>query len=103
LDQEGYLALSKKLKESITIPKNYQAPSAPVRTTVAGLQKEFISANPKLSEDGIAVYCSDSGRYLKEVFFCHSLRGEPAACSQEVLKRADKSCGQPDLLVRNVK
>ncbi len=103
LDQEGYLALSQKLKESVSIPKNYQAPSSPFRTTVEALKTKFISANPKLSADGIAVYCSDSGRYLKEVFFCHSRQEEPAACSQEVVKRAEKSCGQPDLLVRNVK
>jgi ribonuclease T2 len=103
LGPQDYLAFSKKLKESITIPANYQSPSQPFRTTPAALKKDFVAANPKLSDNALAVYCSGAGRFLKEVFFCYSSKGEPVACSQEVFKQAGKSCGQKDLLVRNVK
>lgn len=103
LGPENYLAFTKKLKESIVIPANYTSPSQPFRTTTTALKKDFVVANPKLLDNSLAVYCSDAGRFLKEVFFCYSPKGEPVACSQEVLNKAGKSCGQKDLLVRNVK
>jgi ribonuclease T2 len=100
---EQYLALSKKLKDSVAIPTVYNRPIKPFRTTIAGLKTTFISANSEFTADGIAPYCSDSGRFLKEVFFCYSPDGKAGICSQEVLKRSRKSCGQADFLVRNVR
>jgi len=103
LTPEGYLTLSKQLKESIIIPVPYRAPAQPVRVTTAQLKKDFVAANPALSEASLAVYCSGSGRFLSELYVCFSSEGKPQTCSQEIHTRAAKSCGAPDLLVRNVR
>jgi ribonuclease T2 len=98
-----YLALSKSLKESISIPAAYRSPAKAFRTTVADLKAAFVKANVALSEDTLAVQCSGSGRFLQELRACFSREGQPIACSQEVQNDAVKSCGNADFLVRNVK
>jgi ribonuclease T2 len=100
---QQYLVLSKQFKDSVAIPTAYNRPPKPFRTTIQGLKSTFISANGELNANGIAPLCSDSGRFLKEVFFCYSKDGKPGICSQELLKRSRKSCGQADFLVRNVR
>jgi ribonuclease T2 len=100
---QGYLALSKKLKDSVAIPPAYNLPAKPFRTTVQGLKSTFISANSEFTANGIAPYCSDSGRFLREVFFCYSKDGKAGICSEEILKRSRKSCEQGDFLVRNIR
>lgn len=98
-----YLGLSQQLKNSIAIPTTYNHPKKPFRTTIKNLKDTIISANSEFTADGIAPYCSGSGRFLQEVFFCYSLEGKPGICSAEILKRSQKSCGQPDFLVRSVR
>jgi ribonuclease T2 len=98
-----FLALSKELKESISIPKAYRSPAKSFRTTLDDLKAAFVAANATLSEDALAVQCSGSGRFLQEVRVCLSREGEPLPCSDELLKSEAKSCAQADFLVRNVK
>ncbi|MEH2089344.1 ribonuclease T2 family protein [Nostoc sp.] len=98
-----YLGLSKKLKDAIAIPAAYNRPNKPVRTTITNFKNSFVSANNQITADGVAPFCSGSGRFLQEVFFCYSKNGEPGICSAEILKRSQKSCGQPDFLLRNVR
>jgi ribonuclease T2 len=100
---QQYLALSKQLKNSVAIPTAYNRPSQPFRTTIQGLKNTFINANSELNINSIAPYCSGSGRFLKEVFVCYSKDGRPGICSEEIINRSRKSCGQSDFLVRNVK
>ncbi|BAY61684.1 ribonuclease T2 [Calothrix brevissima NIES-22] len=98
-----YLALSKQLKDSVAIPPAYNRPVKPFRTTIQGLKNTFVNANPALNTNSISPYCSGSGRFLQEVFFCYSKDGKPGICSEEILNRSKKSCGQADFLVRNVR
>jgi ribonuclease T2 len=103
LSPENYLLASQQLKATTIIPDAYQAPEAPFRTTSQELQAEFASSNPDFSESSVAVYCSGSGRFLKEIFVCYANDGSPTVCSAEVQSKAAKSCGQPDFLVRNIR
>jgi ribonuclease T2 len=98
-----YLALTKQFKDSVAIPAAYRAPQQPVRVTTNQFTADFAAANPGLSAANLAVNCSGSGRYLKELYVCFSLQGQPTACSSEVLKQAAKSCAKADFLVRNVR
>ena len=98
-----YLALSKSLRESVAIPKEYRTPAKAFRTTVDDLKAAFVIANATLSEDALVVQCSGSGRFLKELYVCLSREGQPVACSQELQQDEAKSCGRTDFLVRNVK
>lgn len=103
LTPEGYLALSKKLKDSVAVPARYKAPEQPIRVTSARLKQDFVAANPDMSESALATYCSGSGRFLQELYVCFSIDGQPTSCSREIHDKAAKSCGNPDFLVRNVR
>ncbi len=103
LTSEEYLALEKTLKDSITIPQAYRSPAKAFRTTTDQLKTDFVSANSAVKADALAVQCSGSGRYLKELYVCFSREGQPAACSQEIQNDAAHSCQQAGFLVRNVK
>ena len=103
LTPEQYLALSKRIKDSVAIPAPYRAPEKPVRVTTAQLKGDFAAANPGMDASSLAVYCSGSGRFLQEMYVCFSLAGQPTPCSAEIRNQAARSCRNPDLLVRNVK
>ncbi len=103
LTPEQYLSLSQKLKESITIPVEFRAPARPIRMSAARFKHALVANNAALDESSLAVFCSGSGRFLKEVFFCFTREGEPIACSRELHSRAARSCRQADFLVRSVR
>lgn len=103
LTPQGYLEWSETLKEALIIPPEYDAPLEPFRTDTANLQATFVEYNPAFRENAVAVYCSGSGRFLKEIYVCYEKNGDPRECSSEVLSKAARSCGQPDFLVRNTR
>ncbi len=103
LSTTDYLLLSKGLKESVVIPDAYRSPEQPFRSTVQKLTEDFTTANPAYPATAFAVNCSSNGRYLKELYVCFSKDGQPAACSTEVQKNAQRTCQSPDFLVRNTR
>lgn len=103
LEPEQYLALSKQVKESVRIPDDFRSPPEPFRITSQELKDKFTTANPGFDQAAFATYCSGSGRFLKELYVCFTIQGQPYRCSDEIQKKAEKSCGQPDFLVRNVR
>jgi ribonuclease T2 len=103
LSAADYLALSKKLKDSVNVPQRYQAPAQPFRTTISTLQGDFSQANPGMSPDSITMICSGSGRFLEEIHICYEKDGHPRSCGEDVQKQMHKSCGQPDFLVKSLR
>jgi ribonuclease T2 len=103
LNQLQYHQLSKTLKDGVKIPDRYQRPSQPFRVTLAQFKQDFVQANPGFTANSIAPSCSGSGRFLQETLVCHSKDGKPGTCSEEVLRRSQRSCGQPNFLVRSVR
>jgi len=67
-----YLFLAQKLKQAAPLPPRYRHLREPVRTTTAALKKEFKVVAASLPDNGMAVFCSGSGRFLKEVFLCYN-------------------------------
>jgi ribonuclease T2 len=100
LSPREYLALTRKIKEAAPLPPCYRQITAPIRTTVTALKKEFKMADAGLRDDGVAVFCSGSGRFLKEVFLCYDRQGKQAACSPEITSKSARSCGRADFLIR---
>jgi len=103
LTPAGYFAWSETFKQNLAIPPEYDSPQEPFRTDAASLQAAFVLSNTTFSENSFAVYCSGSGRFLKEIYVCYEKDGDPRACSRDILNKAAKSCGQPDFLVRNTR
>ena len=104
LSQRDYLGLSKKLKEGVVVPDAYRTPEQPFRTTSAALRKAVSARNRMVPEDAIAVFCSGSGRFFKEMYVCFDKQGKFALpCGRDILRRSARSCGQSDFLVRSVR
>lgn len=100
LSPREYLALAKKLKEAAPLPPRYRQLREPVRTTTAAFYQEFKAADAGIPDKGLAVFCSGSGRFLKEIFFCYDRRGKQASCSPEIMSKSARSCGRADFLIR---
>ncbi len=68
LTQKDYFAVIRQAVERVSIPSAYRQPTprAPVNPLV--LEQAFISANPGLTKDGIAITCDSD--YLREVRVC---------------------------------
>lgn len=98
-----YMTLAQQLKQAVRIPEAYQAPLQPFRTTSQQMEQAFVQANPGFNALAFAIYCTGDGRFLKEMFVCFDLTGKPRACSQEVQRKAMRSCRNPNFLVRNVR
>jgi ribonuclease T2 len=103
LTPEAYLSLAKDIKSSVSIPMDYQRPTKALRVTVDDLKQAFIDANPSFTTATVVVNCSGSGRFLKEIYVCFSIDGEPIECSRELQKDESRSCKNADFLVRNAK
>jgi ribonuclease T2 len=103
LPPEEYLAFSKAIQEKVAIPAAYRTPEQPVRVTPQQFKEQFAAVNPGLGADGLAVFCSGSGRFLSEMRVCFTPGGEFTHCSEETLKDSARSCGRSDFLVRNVR
>ncbi len=103
LTQPQYHQLAKTLKNGVTIPDRYQHPSQPFRVTLAEFKQDFVQANPSFTENNIAPSCSGSGRFFQEVQVGYAKDGKPVALSPDVLRRSQKSCGQPNFLIRSVR
>lgn len=104
LAPEEYLNLTQQVKDKLHIPSKYQQPTQPIRTTILNFKKDFSSANPGLPEGAVAPSCSGSGRFLAEVRIClNKTATQYQACSSDALRQSEKSCGQKDFLIRNVK
>ncbi len=103
LTQGQYHQLSASLRESVKIPDRYVRPTEPFRVTLAKFKQDFVQANSGFTEKSIAPSCSGSGRFLQETLVCYSKNGKPGTCSEEVLRRSQRSCGQANFLVRSVR
>lgn len=103
LSPKQYLTLTRQIRSLVVIPEEYRSPAKSFRTSVDALKQAFEEVNPGISANGLAVSCSGSGRYLKELDVCFARDGQPVDCGKDVLKSAAKSCAQPDFLVRNTR
>lgn len=104
LSQEAFMKLSQQVKDKVSIPPAYQQPDTPFRTTPEALKADFAKANRWLKAESVAPFCSGRGRFLQEVRVCLDKQGGKAvACTPQVIKSAEKSCGQGDFLVQSVR
>ncbi|MCL4767370.1 MAG: ribonuclease T2 [Hyphomicrobiaceae bacterium] len=80
LDPEAYYALSRRLHDKVTIPQRFQLPAAPFFVSPQQVADEFMTANPGLKLEMLAVECRGSGNRLRQVRICFSREGEFRRC-----------------------
>lgn len=81
LGVDGYFDLARRLHDSIKIPARFTGLSDD-RLTISPdeLVSDFLSANPALKPDMIAVVCGGSGNRLREVRICFDKGGRLRSC-----------------------
>jgi len=91
LSPKDYFEEAADAFHSIHVPPQYQAPLRQITVSPDQLHQDFVTANPKMGDQGIVVLCTRNGRYLEEVRFCltQDLEGRP--CNAEVLRDACRS------------
>ena len=82
LTPNQYYKLSRRLYNKVRIPKRFVQPSSPMQVSPGELIGAFLSANPSLRPDMLAVSCRGSGRRLREVRICFSREGEFRRCGR---------------------
>ncbi|HEV7252605.1 MAG TPA: ribonuclease T2 [Mesorhizobium sp.] len=85
LDQDEYFATLRKARERVQIPAPFRRLDAARKIAPAEVEQAFLSANPGLPADGVAVTCD--GRLLREVRICLTKALAFRACP-EVDRRA---------------
>lgn len=103
LDPAAYFALSAKLKSALVIPPAYVRPAAPVRVTYSEFAGAFASANASNVPDAVIPFCTDGGRFLREVHACFATDGRTRSCSAAEVKRSRNSCRQASFLLQSVR
>lgn len=87
LDPEGYFGLSRRLFESLKIPRRYINPAEAQFVNPGELVDEFVAENPKLERNMMVVECGGSGNRLKEIRICYDKQGNLSACGQNENQR----------------
>jgi ribonuclease T2 len=80
--QAQYFDLTRQYMNKIAVPLQYRALSSPLRVNGAQVEQAFLSANPALRANGVAVVCR--GGRLREVRFCFTRDGRPRPCGSDV-------------------
>lgn len=78
LGPEAYFKLVRRAYTSLQIPTRLAAPTQMFSMTPQQLKEEFVSANPRLKAEDLAISCGNN--YLTGVSACLSKQLEPTAC-----------------------
>jgi len=81
LSPAEYFAKARSAYQSIRIPAALQQPTQPISATLEEIEQMFMTANPGLSADSIAVQCHGS---VSEIRFCLDKDLKPRRCGHGV-------------------
>lgn len=78
LDADAYFTLMRQAFASLKIPPQLSSPKRMFSITQQELKEEFVSANPRLKTEGLAIGCGNN--YLTGVSVCLDKQLQPRAC-----------------------
>jgi ribonuclease T2 len=79
LSAVDYFNLIRQAFNSVRIPRQFAAPSAPMTISPLQVKQAFEQSNPALRDAGIMIACP--GNYLSEVEICMDKRLNAIACT----------------------
>jgi ribonuclease T2 len=88
LQPAPYFALARAFYNRIKIPKRYENPFEMQFVGPREVLNDFLSANPGLKPDMIAVLCGGPGNRLSDVRICMTKDGRPRSCGDAVNPRS---------------
>jgi ribonuclease T2 len=80
LSPDNFFELSRKLFNKVKVPARYERPNQAFFVTPRELVNDFVSVNPGLKPDMLAVVCGGPGGRMREVRVCFSREGEFRSC-----------------------
>jgi ribonuclease T2 len=80
LDPQDYFDVSRKYFQKIKIPPRFELPNQAFTVSPSDVVDDFLSVNPGMKADSIAVSCGGSGNRLREIRICLSREGAYRAC-----------------------
>ena len=101
LTPEGYFDMSRRLFSKVRIPPRYERPNQQFFVTPGEVINDFVSVNPQLKPEMLAIVCGGQGGRLREVRICFSREGEFKACGQNENPR--RLCSLPRMYVPPVR
>jgi len=96
LAADDYLALIRRVFQSVKIPQDFVAPERQFSISPEELKQDFEQANPGIVDSGIAVSCG-RGPYLVAVEICYTKEGRPTPCGGDI-----RYCSRPVIRVPKV-
>ena len=82
LTPEGYYDLSRKLFAKVKVPPRYERLNQALFVSPEEVTRDFLSVNPTLKPDMLAISCGGPGARLKEIRVCFSREGEFRSCGR---------------------
>jgi ribonuclease T2 len=101
LAPDAYFALARSLFQKIRIPPRFVDPTNNQMVDTVAVIGEFVSANPGLRPQMLAVSCAGTGNRLREVRICISREGQFRECGSNESQR--RLCGAPRVFVPPVR
>jgi len=98
---DGYFDLARKLYNKVKVPERFVSPNDTISVSTDEMVRSFVSANPGLRPDMIAVACGGSGGRLREVRICFDKGGEYRACGRNENQR--RMCSASRMLMPPVR
>ena len=82
LSPEDYYKVSRQLFEKVRVPARYERPNQALTVSPSEIVRDFLSANPGLKPENLAVACGGSGNRLREIRVCFSREGAYRPCGR---------------------
>ncbi|MGD9802194.1 MAG: ribonuclease T [Hyphomicrobiaceae bacterium] len=101
LGPEEFFKVSRRLYEKVRVPPRYVQPNQAFTASPAEVIRDFLSVNPTLKADQLAVSCGGPGNRLREIRVCFSREGTYRACGRN--EDARRLCGASRLYVPPVR
>ncbi|MBM3740489.1 MAG: ribonuclease T [Acidobacteria bacterium] len=98
LTSSQYFAQIRNTFAAIRIPEEYRTPLKRITTAPKDIESKFVSANPGMTAQSVAVVCSNNGRFLQEVRLCLDKQMKPRPCSADV-----RDCRSPEIIMQPVR
>lgn len=80
LSPADYYKVSRRLFQTIKVPPRYEGPNQAFTVSPSEVVGDFLSVNPGLKADNMAVVCGGPGNRLRELRFCFSREGVLRSC-----------------------
>lgn len=82
LSPEAYFEMARKLYAGIKVPHRFDRPNQALTLSPQEVVHEFVTANPGLKPENLAVVCTGPGNRLREVRVCYSKDGHLKSCGR---------------------